>query len=228
MSIADKLTTVAENVPKVYKAGQDDLWRGILNTRTNFSQQFKDWQMEYIRPLQKITPVTVGSANQMLRGNALLKVVESAHFDFSQLLTGTSNQEGFYYTFYGCSALEVIEDVGIGESNSIYSFNYTFNGCSKLHTIGKVTVAQTTRYSNTFNGCNALANITFGGTIGQNGLNFQWSPLTHDSIMSIINALADKTTDTSGTNWVVTLGDSMSQLTDDEKLIAQNKGWDLT
>ena len=194
MSIAEKLAIVAENVPKVYKAGQDELWDGIVyEERTNYTQQFKDWQMEYIRPPQKITPVTVGSANQMLRGNTLLKKVESEYFDFSQLATGTSNQEGFHYTFYGCSALEEVEDVGIGVSNSIYSFNYTFNGCSQLHTISKLTVADTTKFANAFNACRQLVNLTINGTIGQSGLDLRWSPLSKTSIESVIGALSETT-----------------------------------
>ena len=227
MTPSEKLVTIAENEPKVYKSGQDEMWRGILNDRGNFSQQFKDWQMEYMRPPQKITPVTAGSANQMLRGNALLKVVESAHFDFSQLQTGTSNAEGFYYTFYGCSSLEKVEDIGIGAVNNVYGFGNTFTNCDKLHTIGKLTLAESTRISNAFNRCLSLVNIEFAGTIGQNGLNFQWSPLSHDSLMSIINALADKSADTS-TTWTVTLGDTnKAKLSTEEQNIAELKGWNL-
>jgi hypothetical protein len=193
MTPAEKVVIIAENVPKVYKSAQDDMWLGILNTRANFAEQFKDWQIEYMRPPIKITPVTKGSANQMLRGNKLLKVVESAHFDFSQLLTGTTSQDGMYYTFYNCSALEKIEDVGIGEINVLYGFYNTFNGCSSLHTIEKVTVAETTRLSNVFNNCSALVNITFGGTIGQNGLNLQWSPLSKKSLESVVSCLSTTT-----------------------------------
>lgn len=195
MSIAEKLTTIAENVPKVYEAGQDELWDGIVyDERKDYAQQFKGWQIEHMRPKNKITPVTVGSANQMLRGNTLLKEVESKHFDFSQLETGTSNQEGFYYTFYGCSALTTIEDVGIGTNNPICSFNYTFNGCTALQTVAQITVAETTRFSNTFNACRQLVNLTIKGTIGQGGLDLHWSPLSKTSIESVIGALSETTT----------------------------------
>lgn len=216
MSIAEKLNTIVENVPKVYKAGHDDLWEGIINTRENFSMQFKDWQMEYMRPPQKIAPVTVGSANQMLRGNTLLKKVESEYFDFSRLATGTSNQEGFHYTFYGCSALEEVEDVGIGVSNSIYSFNYTFNGCSQLHTISKLTVADTTKFINAFNACRRLVNLTINGTIGQSGLDLHWSPLSKTSIESVIGALSETTSGLSITLSKVAINNAFGINLDDE------------
>ena len=68
-----------------------------------------------------------------------------------------------------------------------------------------------------------------GGTININGFDFHWSTkLSHDSLMSIINALQDKTTDTSGTSWVVTLGtENLAKLSDSQKAIATQKGWSL-
>ena len=81
--------------------------------------------------------------------------------------------------------------------------------------------------NNMFYMCTSIANLTIEGVIGQNGFNVQWSTkLTHDSLMSITNALEDKTSDTSGTEWVVTLGsENKAKLTEDEILIAENKGW---
>lgn len=81
-----------------------------------------------------------------------------------------------------------------------------------------------------FSSTNALENLTMLGSINANG--FDVSPckkLTHDSLVSIIEALADKTADTSGTQWVCTLGtDNLNKLTDAEKAIATTeKGWVL-
>ena len=95
----------------------------------------------------------------------------------------------------------------------------------QLKTIEKLVINETCTFdSGTFKYCYALENIAIEGTIGQNGINFSWSPLTHDSLMSIINALQTKT---SGT-WTVTLGvDNLAKLTDAEKAIATQKGWTL-
>ena len=82
------------------------------------------------------------------------------------------------------------------------------------------------RYYQTFNNATALKNITIEGKIGQNGFNVSWSPLTHDSLMSIINALQDKSEDISGTTWTVTLGPAnLAKLSSDELEIMDNKGW---
>jgi hypothetical protein len=98
---------------------------------------------------------------------------------------------------------------------------------SGIQTIDKIIVAETTPMGNFPGVMTELENITFEGTIGQNGLNIQWSTkLTHESLMSIINALQDKSADTSGTVWTVTLGAAnIAKLTAEEQQIAHKKGW---
>ena len=64
MSISDKLTEVAENVPKVYEAGFDkgtsDLWDVIQNfgNRSYYEYAFSAWGIEFIRPKYKIVPTS--------------------------------------------------------------------------------------------------------------------------------------------------------------------------
>jgi hypothetical protein len=99
---------------------------------------------------------------------------------------------------------------------------------SQVETIEGLTVSELTKFSYTFSSASKLTHVIFYGTIAMNGLNLQWSPLDHDSLISIVNALADKTADTSGTRWVVTIGASnFAKLTDEEKMIAMQKGWDI-
>ena len=102
----------------------------------------------------------------------------------------------------------------------------TFNGAS-LVIIRKLIVTTATTYISTFEGCTSLEILIIEGTIGKNGFNVQWSKkLTHESLMSIINALEDKSEDTSGTEWKVTIGTSnMGKLTTEELQIAYDKGW---
>ena len=105
-----------------------------------------------------------------------------------------------------------------------------FSYASMMKTIRKLIVSEkTAEFNNTFGNCRSLENITFEGTIAKNGINLQWSTnLTHDSIMSLINCLADKSSDTSGTVYKVTLGaQNIAKLTDAEQQIAQRKGWNL-
>lgn len=59
---------------------------------------------------------------------------------------------------------------------------------SKIVTIPKLIVSETSLLEGDFNNCGNLQNITFEGTIGKD-INLQWSPLTVDSMLSIINNL---------------------------------------
>lgn len=66
---------------------------------------------------------------------------------------------------------------------------YTFTN-SSIETIDKIIVVENLNYKSTFQGCDKLKNIVFEGTIGRN-INFQWSPLSRESIISVVYALSD-------------------------------------
>lgn len=112
------------------------------------------------------------------------------------------------------------------ESCGAYLDN-TFIGCVKLKKIPSLVVDSETTYKNTFHDNICLEVLNIQGTIGQNDFNVQWSTeLSHESLMSIVNALEDKTGDTSGTTWVVTLGsENMAKLSAEELSMISNKGW---
>ncbi len=106
-----------------------------------------------------------------------------------------------------------------------------FQNCRQLKTIRSIEFSPYADLRNTiFLYCDALENLTVCGTINSNNFDVHWSEkLSHDSLVSIINALADKTTDTSGTEWVCTLGTvNLEKLTNEEIAIATGKGWRLT
>lgn len=105
-----------------------------------------------------------------------------------------------------------------------------FQNCRQLKTIRYIEFSPYADLRNTiFYNCDALENLTVGGTINSNNFDVHWSTkLSHDSLMSIINALADKSQDTSGTKWVCTLGTAnLEKLTNEEIAIATEKGWTL-
>lgn len=63
-----------------------------------------------------------------------------------------------------------------------------FLSCTNLVTIRQLTVTEKTTFLNTFQNCGKLKNITFSGTIGTD-ISFNWSPLTPESMKSVILAL---------------------------------------
>ncbi len=108
--------------------------------------------------------------------------------------------------------------------------NYLLYDCNDLQLIEKVILKddglqQFNLYS--FRDLPALEEIRFEGKIGQNGFNIQWSKkLSRESLLNIIEALQDKSQDTSGVVWLVTLGpENLEKLTENELAIIENKGW---
>lgn len=80
--------------------------------------------------------------------------------------------------------------IDISGVNNAY---YMFYNCVYLKTIRKLIVSGSVTFESTFYNCKALQSITIEGVIG-NGFNVRWSPLTKESITSIINALSTTAT----------------------------------
>ena len=125
-----------------------------------------------------------------------------------------------------------ITRVPVVSTVSASDLNTLFGWAPLIVTIEKLILKEdgTQKFAdNVFHTCNALENIVIEGKIGTNGFNVSWSTkLTHDSLISIINALKDYSEDTSGTTWAITLGTTnLAKLTDAEKAIATQRGWTL-
>ncbi len=103
-----------------------------------------------------------------------------------------------------------------------------FYYCSNLVTVGTLTIfkpSSTVNCNNSFYYCSKLQNITFEGQFCPTNLNFQWSPLTIESLRSLINALEDKSSATSGTYKVTVGSANLAKLTETDLQNIQAKGW---
>lgn len=100
---------------------------------------------------------------------------------------------------------------------------------SQIVSIKDISFADDVTISNLFDNATFLMHLNVTCPIKINGFNIsKCGYLLHDSLISILNQLEDKSTDTSGTSWVCTLGaTNLAKLTDEEKLIATQKGWTL-
>lgn len=152
--------------------------------------------------------------------------------DLAYLLDGmgrkldTSKATDLDSIFYNARKITRLPTIDTSSATNIL---FMFDTATSVKTIDKVILKRDgSQNPNAFRYMYGLQHLTIEGVIGQNGLNIQWSPLSHDSLMSIINALADKSADTSGTDWLVTIGSAnYKKLTDEEIEIAENKGWRL-
>ena len=223
---------LSEKINDVYEAGQAQgervMWDNITNYNTisSYESRFNDWGGEYIRPPYKLKPTTKRSLYCTFNNARSVKKIEKNHFDFSQKEKGTTQQEGLYYTFFHCDSAEEIEDIGI---QAEFYMARSYSNCRKLKKIECVRVDENTKYDYTFEAAESLEDVIFEGIIGQNGLNLQWSKkLTIESMRSIISRLQDKSTDTSGTVWQVTVGSTnYAKLTEADLQAIEQKGWNF-
>ena len=215
-----------EKVDKVFAAGEksewDRFWDAVQaeGTRNNYKYAFSAWKTDYIRPKYRVIPTDREALSSTFSGATVLDI-EPQYFDFSKIARGIAS-----YTFYNCKKLTISRDIGIPAEKK---YDVTWTGCELLTEIECLRVAEDTEFNSVFNYAASLKELRVDGIIGQNGFDVHWSTkLTHDSLMSIISALQDKSADTSGTEWKVTLGtENLAKLSEEEISVAEEKGWVL-
>ena len=118
--------------------------------------------------------------------------------------------------------------IGVIDCSSCNDMTYAFNNAASLKTIDKLILHEgITTYLYAFANSALLQNITIEGTIAGDKFDISsHTNLTHDSLMSIIDALKDYSGTT--TTKTITLGaTNLAKLTDAEITIATEKGWSL-
>ena len=228
MSIADKLATIAANEQKVFDAGKkaeyDAFWDNFqLNgNRTNYCFGFRNWEAGYwnannLKPKYDLTPV--GYCPSMFNG-----VKGITDFDDLGVSLDTSKVTDFADGFYSTD----FEHVGVLDLSSCTNVNSMFS-TSKVKRIDGLIFSATCPMNKPINYAYDLEHVIFGGTIGTSGLDLRSvTKIDHESLVSLLNCLEDKSTDASGTSWTLPLGNTnLAKLTDDEKKIATDKGWTL-
>ncbi len=214
---------------KGYSDSDEALWKLLTNdgTKTDYPMFFRATNLEgynipegYFKPRGDIQRIFYDYRGKELPGG----------LDFSELGTVAAYNANGYQMLFTWSRLEHIYDIGLPAypRSDTQQYNQTFLQCNYLKKIDILRVEPRTSFNGTFGACYALESLTIEGVIGKNGFNVKDCPLNHDSLMSIINALEDKTSDESGTSWVVTLGaTNLEKLTDAQKAIATDRGWSL-
>lgn len=200
MSIADKTTimssnntAIAENVPKVYEAGQkseyDRFWDAYQHNgnRTNYQSAFYRWVDECFYPKYDIKPST-GIATQLFAyctvSNIKQRLIDcNVILDLSKATSTNSIFSGAY--------TEEVPEIDLSSSTNA---SYLFEAC-KCVTVDKLTLPESgnINLNNAFISANYLENIIIAGTIGVS-VNLQWSTkLSAKSIASFVEALSSTT-----------------------------------
>lgn len=248
MNIADKLTTVAENVPLVYGAGynkgladgqaqgggnSDEAiatltkrmcentsdYRNLFLNSTISNDEFKVIFKNWTK--NNLPEKNAGSMFRETKNLTDALYDNSDKLDFSGFVSINS--------FFQSSSVTKLHTVDA--RTTIRGWNgmtNAFYGCGQLERIEHFYPSTTAHFSAAFAECYNLSHIIFESEISTDYLNLSYSEsLDKKSLMSVLYQLKDYAG--TGTTMAVSLGSTnLAKLTDAEKAIATQKGWSLT
>ena len=200
MTIAEKLQTIAENEQKVFEAGKKSEYDRFWDAYQNNG--------------------SLSCYSYSFAGDGWHDGTYKPKYPI------VCKWNGAYMTFGYAYMTDTIVPIYVDATTTL--LNYTFNCARELKTIREIHITETTGFSNTFYDLVKLENLTFVGTIGQNGLNLQWSTkLSKASIENIIGCLS---TSTSGLTVTLskTAVDTAFTETEWATLIATKPNWSIS
>lgn len=228
MSIADKLSMIAENQKKVYEAGAKNeeikMWEMLTanGNRRLYASVFRESNFTgyaFPRPIQP-----KGTSSHMFYSYAGTELPQNIDFSNMPANADISNMFGY------ARDITQIPDMNIPAMDT---YNATFGYCYDLEEIEILRVHKDTVFKNAFVSCNNLKTIAINGEIGTN-FDIHWcSQLSHDSLINdgstgIINTLYDYASEGNTSSHILTIGTgNLNKLTATEKAIATQKGWTL-
>lgn len=197
MTIAEKITRIAEDMPKIYEAGKkkeyDAFWDGFQDcgNRTDYHYGFsgKGWSEKTFKPKYDI--VVTGGDGMFMWFNFLST---NPVFD----LKGYLDKRGLKLDFSQCTAscyrtfmYSKISKVGVIDLSKSATSLSSFFYYSTVDDIEKLIIPDnyTGDFTSMFYNCTRLVNIRFGGLIRKN-IDFQYSPLNKESIIDICEHLS--------------------------------------
>lgn len=223
-----EIIELQEDVAEAYDAGKqaqyDEFWDLYQENgeRRNYVNSFSGigWNDNIFKPKYDIVPTTAFGAS-MFQSSGIVNLKQclidaGVTLDLSELTSATYIFRDSFITDYPY--------IDLSSANSVV---YAFYSCKGVNLTLKL--GANTTYSNTFQNSSSFVKLIIEGTIGQNGFNVQWATkLDYESLLSIKNALADKSKDTSGTTWVVTVGSAnKAKYTEKDIEEIKAKGWDI-
>lgn len=135
-------------------------------------------------------------------------------------LLDTSKVTNMRYMFQSCKSLTTIPKLILANNVSMYGM---FDDCSNLTTIPRIDASAVGTFAFAFDGCTSLT--SFGLYDFRKSIAIHRTGLEHDALVAVLNQ-AGIPADPS--NATITMGSAkLALLSDEEKAIATNKGWNL-
>lgn len=190
MSIAEKLTSIAENEQKVFDAGKTKEWSDFWDVyqdygkRGDFYVAFygSTWNNTTFKPKYPLKPTSLNNtfSNATISGD----MTEICEIDTSKCHTIAN---AFSY-------MRNITRLGVIDMRKVTTGTAFSTNDTRLETIDKIIFENDGRWRvSSFDKCSALVNVTFVGKMGGGDINYAQSPLSVASCKSVINALYDYT-----------------------------------
>lgn len=235
MSIAEKLTQIAENEQKVYEAGKKAEWSDFWdefqengnrteymnNALGGYSFSTKNFYPKYDIKVADGYRVMYAWSNPERHTMNLAERLRECGVRI--ILDNATRITGFFG--YGCftEVPEMDFTKVSGATDSVYT------QCKYLVTIGKITCNENTAFSSCFTTNESLVNITFEGVIGKN-IDFRSSPLSKASIENIVEHLSSTASGMTLTLGKTAVTNAFGSTTADEwtALIATKSNWTIT
>ncbi len=196
MNTAEKLTAIAENQEKVYDKGRQDEWSDfwdIYQEKGNRSMYYYafaglGWNDKTFFPKYDIVPRY--SAINMFNYAEITDLVRLLEEQGRVLDVSRSTNLTAAFSYMGkCTRLPIIDTSGV--ERDYYAANI-LDGSTQIHTIEKFKFREglEVTYVNAFRNCVSLTNVVFEGVLYAS-LSFQWSPLSVESLKTLILCLED-------------------------------------
>lgn len=187
--IKDGMLDVEAIKEAVRQEEYDKFWDSFQDygKRTEYNGAFSNnWNDSTFKPKYDIQPEKFG-AYSMFSGTLITDLTKcGVNIDFSKV-------EGNTNYIFSTTKLKHIGIVDFSSHDEVLA--QIFFNSTELVTVDQFIINENASFTQwVFHRCFALENITIGGTIGQNGFDIKWSTkLSHDSLISILNALSSTT-----------------------------------
>ena len=190
-----KPSNFADKIPEVFETGKkseyDEFWDNYQDNglKENYSYAFAQWNKNTFQPKYDIKPTI---ASYMFNGFNHNRSVES--------LPDLLKNNNITIDFSKCTAFmyfgsySYISDFGFIDCSGATNLNHMFNMAQRLETVSlKLKDDGSQSFTNTFDTCTRLVNITIEGVIGKNISFSSSASLSKSSIISIVCALSATT-----------------------------------
>lgn len=206
------VSEMASGVDEVYEAGKKQEWSDFWDsyqrkgTKTDYKDAFNGscWSIDIFKPKYDIQVLTSGQrtfqdSKMVIDLRELLK-----ELDVSLTIGANVTRIDDMFAYSGFTALPEIN--AVSNKYPTIMLNGTFSNTPNLTTIEKLLLNDigNTTFSSTFSSATSLKNITIEGVIGKT-ISFSSSPLTVESMKSVITHLKNYSGTTSEFTYNLTL-----------------------